>query len=347
MSPHHVIESISFRGGYVDGVKLDLANEINRTAASWRSTRARGGGDDGEHDDSDKAERTGAVMAEHTALIVEDDPQIATILAELVASLGHAAIIATTLAEVRAAAMKGGYCYVLLDMQIPADTGANAYVGSGETALTILRARDSTRNAAGRHLVPIVVVSSYSTDPDFVSKMYDSGADGFIAKPFGDGVRVIEKIRTVLERAGRTSHDECPGVGRAAKKLATRAVVVAIDGERRLKRNYLTINGKNATLTDSWFAFFLRLVAKHLMAPGEWADRSEVGIAKTPETPSRTRAELVKAAGDEGDVLESSGSGDWRLRPSTVIERVDWARLTAHPDPGIAKLAEKMGKRKG
>ena len=29
MSPHHVVESVSFRGGYLDGVTLDLANEIN------------------------------------------------------------------------------------------------------------------------------------------------------------------------------------------------------------------------------------------------------------------------------------------------------------------------------
>ncbi len=29
MSPHHIVESISFRGGYLDGVTLDLANEIN------------------------------------------------------------------------------------------------------------------------------------------------------------------------------------------------------------------------------------------------------------------------------------------------------------------------------
>jgi DNA-binding response OmpR family regulator len=282
-------------------------------------------------------------MAEHTVLIVEDDPLIAKILAELAASLGHAAIIATTLAEVRAAAMKGGYCYVLLDMQIPADAGSNAYVGSGETALTILRARDATRNAAGRHLVPIVVVSSYSTDPDFVSKMYDSGADGFIAKPFGDGVKVIEKIRVVLERAGRTSHDECPGVGRAPKAVAMKAVV-AIDGERRAKRNFFTINGKTASLPDARFAFLLRLVSRHQTSPGDWSDRVEMGIAKTREISSRTRTEMVDAVGPDGDVLEHSGAGEWRLRASTIVERVDWARLTAHADPAIAKLADKMVK---
>jgi len=150
------------------------------------------------------------VRPKHVAFIVEDDPHVAAELRALVASLGHASIHASTLEEALAAIEAGGFCYALLDMQIPADASSMPRAACGETVLTTLRKRYPQRRADGKHVLQIVVVTSYSREPEFVSRMHELDADAFIAKPFDDKPElVLEKIRTALVRAGREEHESC------------------------------------------------------------------------------------------------------------------------------------------
>ena len=100
-------------------------------------------------------EQIDELLNHHTVL------QIADILKELVASLGHEWIYASTLEEVRAAVAAGGYCYVLLDMQIPPDATSRASVGCGETALRLIRRAAPARNAGDQHVLPVLVVTGY------------------------------------------------------------------------------------------------------------------------------------------------------------------------------------------
>ncbi|MDI1344107.1 MAG: hypothetical protein PSV22_08430, partial [Pseudolabrys sp.] len=62
------------------------------------------------------------MAAGHTALIVEDEPEMAAEIADLLRSFGHGHIHVETLADARARLDQGGFCYVLLDLQIKADS---------------------------------------------------------------------------------------------------------------------------------------------------------------------------------------------------------------------------------
>lgn len=159
----------------------------------------------------------------HVALIVEDEPETAEYLRDFCASIGHSSRHCVTLADVRAAIAEGGFCYVLLDMQIPAEAGGRSMAMSGETALKELRALEPRRNAADAHLLPILVVTAYSREPAYVSKMHGKGADGFIAKPFSD--REEENcalIKEALRLAGKEHHESC-GAGEDAVSLMAAA----------------------------------------------------------------------------------------------------------------------------
>ncbi len=277
----------------------------------------------------------------HVALIVEDDPATLAILVELVKSIGHEARTASTLAEVRAAAQAGGYCYVLLDMQIPSEAGAMPMIGSGETALALLREREPDRNANGRHLLQILIVTAYSREPDFVARMYDADANGFIDKPFGAKMeQVLDKIRACLKRAGREEHGDCARKTRVkAPEAITEKVELAIDGTRVGRRTAVHAGAARRELPDARFILLLRLIDAHLRTPGAWSTRQELGIGRSPEIPSRIR-EAFEGVFPEGfELMESDRAGKLRLNPEVGIGRIDWKALAGHPNAGVQRVA--------
>ena len=72
----------------------------------------------------------------HIALIVEDEPEMAAELTELVRSFGHGSVHAENKTDALAHIAGGGLCYVLLDMQIKTDRGSiKSYVSAGVALL--------------------------------------------------------------------------------------------------------------------------------------------------------------------------------------------------------------------
>jgi CheY-like chemotaxis protein len=303
------------------------------------------------------------VTGRHVALIVEDDPQIADILEELVTSLGHAHRRATMLEEVRAAVTAGGYCYVLLDMQIPADARSRASVGCGETALRLLRRAAPARSTHDQHVLPILVVTGYSRDLDFVTKTLKEGANDFIPKPFGERVdRVLDKIRDALRLGDREEHAACVAnvaaeppamanpplviapAGPITPAVAAETVRLAIDGTYRAQRNGVTVNGTPGSLPDAQFIVLVSAIAVHLRTPGEWESATKLGMARTNWAPSRIVSELKGLLPKGFRVIEANKPHNFRLNPAIVIEKVEWERLAKHPLPAVRKIAGEWGK---
>ena len=297
----------------------------------------------------------GTTRTEHVALVVEDDPAIALILKQLVTSMGHLWLYASTLEETLSLVAAGGYCYVLLDMQIPANAGSDPIVGCGETALRAIRRAALQRTPSGRHVLPIVVVTSYATsDPEFISKMYDMDANAFIPKPFRvDRLDIVlDKIRAALTRSEREAHDaSCGGRGaagapvvgqaeaRGAAAIEAPTVRLVIDGVFSAGRTEVWIDGARGSLQDLNFEMFLKLVVVHLRTPGEWAPGSKLGVVRNTHGPSRIRAEL-KALVPEGFALVETSKGvGYRLGAGVVVERVAWGKLATHPQAGVRKVA--------
>jgi DNA-binding response OmpR family regulator len=160
----------------------------------------------------------------HRVLIVEDDERTAEDLRALLVSRGDVPVVAHTVEDALAALAKGRFCYCLLDQQLPTRAGEPPLLGGGERILAAVRAADGRRHGHF-HVLPVIVLTSYSGHEDFVSKMYDLGASAFMSKPLtGNMEKLLDKVRVALERAGRSAHEECAALAApAAETPATPA----------------------------------------------------------------------------------------------------------------------------
>ena len=145
--------------------------------------------------------RTGALgrlisMPErHTGLIVEDERDMAAEIADLLRSFGHDHLHAETLADAKARLDEGGFCYVLLDLQIKADgQSIKPRVEFGMSLLREIRRRFPHRSDNDMHLMPVLVISGHGKEPNNIIGAFKDGIDDFIMKPLStDGQDVGPK----------------------------------------------------------------------------------------------------------------------------------------------------------
>jgi CheY-like chemotaxis protein len=82
------------------------------------------------------------------ALIVEDEPEMAAELADLLRSFGHGSIVAESKGDALERLAEGGIAYVLLDLQIKADRlSIRPTVSAGMALLAEIRRRFPARAA--------------------------------------------------------------------------------------------------------------------------------------------------------------------------------------------------------
>ncbi len=152
-------------------------------------------------------------MSRHVALIVEDEPDMAAEIADLLQSFGHGHIRVETKADALVRLVQGGFCYVLLDLQIKADRNSiRPRVETGMSLLEDIRKRFPHRQDAvphDVHLMPVLIVSGHAKEHEDIIRALQTGADDFIKKPFGEARTIIDKVRLCLERSGRQDHGNC------------------------------------------------------------------------------------------------------------------------------------------
>lgn len=151
------------------------------------------------------------MSGQHVALIVEDEPEMAAEIADLLRSFGHDHIHVETKAAAIEALDAGGFCYVQLDLKIkPDEKSIKPRIDSGMTLLEEIRARYPSRNSHDIHLMPVIIVSGQAKEHEDVVKAFQKGTDDFIRKPLGlDNQDIGSKIRQCLERSGRRDHEAC------------------------------------------------------------------------------------------------------------------------------------------
>src|SRR5204862_4813520 len=130
-----------------------------------------------DHRDRGPAHRAGRAAGvtgmdgRHTVLLVEDEPQMAEELGELLESLGHGHVHAATKEDAVRLVEEGGFCYVLLDLQIKANADSiKAHVEAGQSLLELIRERYPRRNDEGKHRLQILVMSGHAKEHYFVVK---------------------------------------------------------------------------------------------------------------------------------------------------------------------------------
>ncbi|MCM1528466.1 MAG: response regulator transcription factor [Alistipes sp.] len=165
---------------------------------------------------------------------------------------------------------------LLLDIMLPEEDGISV--------LKKLRSSSRTKK------LPIILLTAKGTEFDKVTGL-DSGADDYIAKPFGT-MELISRIRALLRRTAADEGEElcCGGI--------------SVDTEKRR----VTANGSDVSLTRKEYELLLTL----LRGKGRVFTRDELlhtvwefdysGESRTVDVHVRT---LRSKLGDCGDVIET------------------------------------------
>ena len=281
----------------------------------------------------------------HVALLVEDDPDIAADIGELLESIGHAYVHATNKEDAERLIEAGEFCYALLDLSIKATASAILpRTEAGERVRELLRERYPHRNEAGDHYLPILMVSAHS-EPRHIIKAFHSRADDFITKPISENEPPFkDKIEVALRKAGREKHEHCGELMRRARAHvdvpAAGGAVLAITGVQQGKRFEVQVGTTLLTLTQRSLEILLRLVLGRLESSEGWVHRDELGARSDQgwKGISRLRDEVGRT-----DVeIESDKSGQYRLSANVAIGVVDTERLEALREAAISKIASKI-----
>ncbi|HUN47949.1 MAG TPA: response regulator, partial [Stellaceae bacterium] len=155
-----------------------------------------------------------------SVLLVEDDPEIRSLLGDFLTREGFAMALAEDGEEMDRALKRGLPDLVILDLMLPDEDGLSI--------CRRLRARSS---------VPILFLTAKSDDTDRIVGL-ELGADDYIAKPFNPR-ELLARIRAVLRRTGRAAVDQEP-----RRRFTFAGFVVDLDA-----RHIETIAGAKVPLT--------------------------------------------------------------------------------------------------
>jgi len=174
---------------------------------------------------------------------------------------------------------------VLLDIMLPGEDGLQI--------LKKLRASETTRT------IPVIMLTAKTTEYDKVIGL-DSGADDYLAKPFGM-MELIARIKAVLRRAN---------VAEESDEITIGPLVINRDEHRVLN------NGVEVTLTPKEFSLLLYLVENRGIVLTREKLLSEVwgfdyyGETRTVDAHIRS---LRMKLGEAGDLIETVRGIGYRI----------------------------------
>lgn len=131
------------------------------------------------------------------ALVIDDDPDILEVVADILESMGHECDLADSVESARQCLECSEYTYVLLDLEIPVRAGRNLpRIQNGENLLEEIIERTGTQRQ------PIIVMTAHGTHGhELAVEVMKLGAVDYVAKPFKTAGRTLDKaIREALAR---------------------------------------------------------------------------------------------------------------------------------------------------
>ena len=180
-------------------------------------------------------------------LIVEDEPSLREVMQRALRQEGYVVETAATYAEADRRVSGYDYDCILLDIMLP-----------GEDGLEILK---KLRSSPLTEQLPVILATARGSEYDKVVGL-DTGADDYLAKPFGM-MEMVSRIRAVLRRTARQPSGvlSCGGVtldeGRHAVTVNDRPVSLTLKEYELLKlflENIGQVFSREALLSRVWDA---------------------------------------------------------------------------------------------
>jgi DNA-binding response OmpR family regulator len=233
-----------------------------------------------------------------TILLVEDDPVLATFLADNLSADGYEMVVADTVRDGLRELEYKRPDVAIVDLGLPD--------GSGLDLIGRVRGADGIASRLDPGM-PIVVLSGRAGELDRV-RGFERGADDFVPKPFSYGelrLRIAAVLRRTYERQGRGTLR----VGDLEVDPAAREV--------RLRGRPVTLSQKEFALLRALAAEPTRVLTKEELLRDVWGFRS-LGTTRTLDSHA---CRLRRKLGAEGDqfVVNVWGVG-YRLVDGPVME---------------------------
>lgn len=308
----------------------------------------------------------------HVALLVEDDLETANRVKDLLSVLGFDYRHASTQEAALALIEQGGFCFALLDLQIPRNEDSiMAHVEAGQSVLDAIRGRYDEKNKKKRmHWLPVLIMTAFAKEADYIVEMMGRGADGYLFKPFGEMTKLADTIRNALERSERDGHDRCAEITRRAcperlptaepadRARAGRAVEeppmddapriepvrLTVTGASRGRRTEILIDEQQVEVTNANFIVLFNLIAGALRSADRWVKEESLGTNGSKAI-YRLKQELKPHVHKRVELAEcEKGRSNYRLSPQVKIEHVDCARLANHDEGRVRELAAEIAK---
>jgi two-component system phosphate regulon response regulator PhoB len=223
-------------------------------------------------------------------LVVEDEPDIAALVAYQLAHASYQVRTATTGREALRAVETDPPDLIVLDLMLPEMSGLDV--------LRTLRSRDETR------ALPVVVLTARREEEDRIRGL-ELGADDYLSKPFSPRELVL-RVEAVLRRA--TSTD---ATARRRRTLRAGSIVVDIDAHRA------TVDGEELELTPKEFRLLQCLMerrgrtqSRRALLESVWETTADIETRTVDMHIGRLRSKLGEAA----DLVETVRGFGYRFR---------------------------------
>jgi DNA-binding response OmpR family regulator len=260
------------------------------------------------------------VKHRHKALVIDDQQGVLETVKAILFSMEHDFDTARTQREALELLDSRAYCYVLLDLEFPADEGAMPRIRTGFNCLEAIRRRFR------REELPVVIMTAHENGTEYPIRALQLGANDFAKKPFDDDLEPLEvRVQRVLTGgcAARRSRSLMEAI--AAPERASEATDEAsgddavgprlhFHGECRKRRYRMEINGKVVYVRLSTFTILWKLAAAAMMSDGSgWVVGRELNAGNYHNAISRLRQDLAECTGLSGGCIEGDGHGMFRL----------------------------------
>jgi len=275
----------------------------------------------------------------HSVLIVEDNPETAEDLVDIVSSLDCTSVVVDNRDDALHRLQSQSFCFLLLDLQIK---------GKGDSIKSdVIHGKAVLREARQRHgdhhgpvfRWPVLVVSGYAREGVEAVDVMKDGASDIIYKPI-NGQQVSERIRSALEKSGRESHKQCRDASPAGDPKPELGIVIAIPGDRVGRRTRVTVGSASVRLTNEALTVLLHLIVTHRR--GVHVNKRDMGGAKDQgfKGVSRLREQLAPAL--VRDIIDSHYYGEYGFTNEVTIGECAVDKLEAIGDAKISGLARQL-----
>lgn len=223
-------------------------------------------------------------------LVVDDEPEIVSLVAYHLEKAGYAVSTAADGAEAIVKARKELPCLIVLDILLPGITGFNV--------LEAIRSRAETRD------IPVLMLTAMREDEDRIRGL-SLGVDDYVTKPFNPEELVL-RVAAILRRVQSKGTSEVITVGPITVNLLSQRV---------------HLDGRLLDLTRTEYRLLLLLAQQH----GRVLDRGELLAevwAAVPDMQTRTVdvhvQRLRSKLGAAGEMIETVRGLGYRLRVETA-----------------------------